>query len=162
ITNRTSGIWTEYPLPSPITGRYFLIQVEQTLGGGGSIGGNELRLGDSVGDTNPPTLGYLYPSAGATLRVLTSIEVAFSEDVGGVDAADLLVNGQPATNLTIVSPSQYVFAFPQPATGVVQAAWAPAHAIQDLSSNAFAGGSWSYTLDTNAPLTGVIISEFMA
>ena len=63
-----------------------------------------------------------------------------------------------------ITPSQYVFGFSQPATGTVQVAWAPGHGIHDLSSasNAFAGGSWSYTLDTNAPLPGVMISEFMA
>ncbi len=106
----------------------------------------------------------LYPAAGDLVRQLTTIEVGFDEPVAGVDAADLLINGQPATNLTVVSPSQFVFTFPQPASGTVQVAWAPGHGITDLSSasNTFAGGSWTYDLDPSAPITGVIISEFMA
>src|SRR5260370_21599161 len=51
----------------------------------------------------------------------------------------------------------------QPAVGAVQVAWAPGHGITDTSpqANPFAGGSWSYTLDTNI-LTQVVISEFLA
>ena len=111
-----------------------------------------------------PTLTLIYPATNSVVRQLTSIEVAFSEPVAGVDASDLLIDGQPATDLATITPSQFVFSFPQPATGVVQVAWAPDPGIHDLSSasNAFAGGSWSYTLDTNAPLQGVMISEFMA
>src|SRR6185369_5154678 len=42
--------------------------------------------------------------------------------------------------------------------------WAGGSGIRDLSSasNSFVGGGWSYLLDPNAPVTGVIISEFMA
>jgi hypothetical protein len=117
-----------------------------------------------IPDVTSPTLTLLYPAASSAVRQLTSVEVAFSEPVGGVDASDLLINGQPATNLTIVTPAQFIFSFAQPATGTVQVAWAPGHGIHDLSSasNAFVGGSWSYTLNPNAPLQGVMISEFMA
>ena len=115
-------------------------------------------------DLTGPTVTLLYPAAGASLNQLTSIEVGFDEPVAGVDATDLLINGQPATNVLIVTPSQFVFTFPQPATGTVQVAWASGHGVTDLSSasNAFAGGSWTYTLVTNASTLGVIISEFMA
>ena len=115
-------------------------------------------------DLSSPTVTLLYPAAGANLSQLTSIEVGFDEPVAGVDASDLLINGHVATNVDVVTPSQFVFTFPQPATGTVQVAWAPGNGITDLSSvsNAFAGGSWTYTLVTNAPVTGVIINEFMA
>ena len=115
-------------------------------------------------DLTSPTLTLIYPATNTLVRDLTSIEVAFSKPVAGVDASDLLIDGQPATGLDIVTPSQFVFSFAQPATGTVQVSWAPGHGIHDLSSasNAFAGGGWSYTLNPNAPPPGVIISEFMA
>ena len=117
-----------------------------------------------VSDLTSPTLTLIYPATNSAARQLTSIEVAFSEPVAGVGASDLLIDGRPATALTTVTPSQFVFSFSQPATGAVQVAWAPGHGVHDLSStsNAFGGGSWSYTLDTNAPPQGVMISEFMA
>jgi hypothetical protein len=117
-----------------------------------------------IPDLTSPTLTLIYPAAGALVRDLTSIEVAFSKAVAGVDASDLLINGQPATDVATITPSQFVFSFSQPATGTVQVAWALGQNIHDLSSasNAFAGGSWSYTLNPNAPPPGVIISEFMA
>ena len=42
--------------------------------------------------------------------------------------------------------------------------WAANHGIHDLagSPNNFAGGNWTYDLDPDAPLPGVVISEFMA
>src|SRR6266513_1180367 len=118
----------------------------------------------STADATPPTVANLIPTPTATVRALTSIEVDFSEDVAGVDASDLLINGRPATNVTAFAPWQYVFQFPQPALGTVQLAWAADHGIHDLAGtpNNFAGGSWTYRLDPNAPLPGVVISEFMA
>jgi hypothetical protein len=115
-------------------------------------------------DLTPPVVTTLIPAAGATVRALTSLEVGFSEAVAGVGASDLLINGKPATNVTSFAPWQYVFDFPQPATGTVQIAWAANHGIHDLAGlpNYFAGGSWTCILDPKAPLPGVEISEFMA
>src|SRR6266536_2067597 len=115
-------------------------------------------------DTTPPGVAAVIPAAGAIVRALTSLEVDFNEAVSGVNASDLLINGRPATNVTAFAPWQYVFDFPQPATGTVQLAWAVNHGIHDLAGvpNFFGGGSWTCTLDPNAPLPGVEISEFMA
>jgi hypothetical protein len=113
---------------------------------------------------DPPTVTFLFPDYGATVRQINSVEVGFNKPVTGVDASDLLINGQAATNVTMVAPSQFLFTFPQPATGLVQVAWSAANGIRDLSSssNVFGGGSWTYTLNPNLPLPGVMISEFMA
>jgi len=92
IDNQQSGVWCEYTLPAPVTGRYFLVKVEQTSGSGGNIGGNEFRLGTALPDTTPPAMVFLYPAMETTVRSLTSVEVGFSENVGGVVAADLLVH----------------------------------------------------------------------
>jgi len=118
---------------------------------------------DQQSPTIDLTLGLL-PPAGATVRELTTIEVVFSEDVQGVDAADLLINSQPATNLVVVAPNQYVFEFEQPADGLVQVAFSGNAGITDTAAtpNPFLGESWSYTLDPNAEPPGIIISEFMA
>ncbi|HXT39817.1 MAG TPA: CotH kinase family protein, partial [Candidatus Angelobacter sp.] len=118
----------------------------------------------STTDTTPPTVVNLIPAAGATVQNLTTVEVDFSEDVAGVDASDLLINGSPAASVTAFAPWQYVFQFPQPATGTVQVAWAVGNGIHDLAGtpNDFTGGSWSYRLDPSAPPPGVMISEFMA
>lgn len=115
-------------------------------------------------DTEPPVVASVLPEAYATVRSLRTIEIGFNEPVTGVDAPDLRVNAAAATHLTTVTPSQYVFSFPEPATGRVTVAWAPAHGIRDRAAtpNAFAGGSWTYTLNPDAPVPGVMISEFMA
>jgi hypothetical protein len=119
---------------------------------------------ERIRDTFPPTVASLIPPAGATVYTLTQVEVLFSEPVEGVDAADLRVNGSPASGLRYGLPGQFVFEFPQPATGLVQVAWSPAHGIRDLSAaaNPFAGGGWTYTLDTNASRPRVVINEFLA
>jgi hypothetical protein len=115
-------------------------------------------------DQTPPTVATLSPPADATVRSLTNISVVFSENVTGVNAADLRINNTPATGLS-GGANVYTFSFPQPATGLVQVAWAAGHGITDLAAapNAFAGGSWLYTLDPNAAVgSGPVISEFLA
>jgi hypothetical protein len=114
-------------------------------------------------DVVPPLVANLNPPAGAVMRHVTQLEVVFSESVVGVQAEDLLVNGFPATNLVTTSASKYLFQFAEPATGTVQFAWAPGHAMADLSgTNAFAGGTWSAVLDPNAVLGDIIINEILA
>jgi hypothetical protein len=89
------------------------------------------------------------PSPSFTVRSLTRIRVDFDEPVSGVHATDLLVNNVPADEVRGSGAGPYIFLITQPATGLVQVAWAAAHGIADLSSppNAFAGGSWAYVLD---------------
>ena len=91
----------------------------------------------------------LSPAAQSRLGALTNITVLFSEPVIGVSAGDLLVNGQPAQSVSGSLAGPYTFAFAQPELGTVQVDWAPAQAIRDLGApaNAFAGGSWVYTLE---------------
>jgi hypothetical protein len=118
----------------------------------------------SLVDNTPPTLVYQLPFAGVTTRSLTQVEVNFSEPVANVDAADLLINGAPATNVTQLAPNQFVFSFPSPPAGSVAVAFAAGHAIRDFANppNNFSGGSWSYVLDPNAPVTAVRLNELAA
>jgi hypothetical protein len=115
-------------------------------------------------DTLAPTVNEQTPVAGAQVSQLTQLEVTFSEPVLGVDAADLRINGNPATNVTGTGAGPYVFQFPQPPGGTVQFAWAVGHGIADTADapNAFAGGNWFVTLNPGISPGDVIINEFVA
>lgn len=118
----------------------------------------------SLVDNIPPVLSSIAPLTNSIVRLLNRIEVIFSEPVSGVDAGDLLINNVPAANLSQGVPGQYVFTFPQPATGAVQVVWASGHDIKDLATvpNSFGGGGWTYLLDPNVAFFDIRINEFMA
>lgn len=124
----------------------------------------KFRLSNVPGDTVAPTVLETVPAAGSTATELLHLEVIFSENVIGVDPADLLVNGVPATNIVVVSPRDYIFYFPQPPNGPVKFSWATNHRITDLGTpaNAFTGQDWTCTLHPTRPRSQVIISEFLA
>ncbi|HON08313.1 MAG TPA: Ig-like domain-containing protein, partial [Verrucomicrobiota bacterium] len=83
-------------------------------------------------NTNPPVIASVSPSKGLIIAGLTNIQVIFSEDVTGVDASDLLVNGVPAISVS-GSGSNYVFTVVQPSTyGIVYITWATNHGITDF------------------------------
>ncbi len=115
-------------------------------------------------DDQPPVLTASNPPAAATAREPIPIEVLFSEAVTNVDAADLLINGAPATAVTTIAPDHYLFRFPEPPAGVVRVEWSPNHGITDRAylANPFVGRSWTYTCAPNAPPPDIVISEFMA
>jgi len=112
-------------------------------------------------DETPPTVVNTEPPDGLTVGDLTAIDMVFSETVTNVDATDLRINGAPASDVNTNFGARFIFTFPQPATGLVSIAWTSMHDIRDLSGNKFAGGSWSYRLDTNT-IGSPVISEFMA
>jgi hypothetical protein len=115
-------------------------------------------------DNIPPILASTVPAAAATVDRLAQAQVFFSKAVSGVDAADLLVNGLPATNVSGSGFGPYTFQFAQPAQGVVQFSWAAGHNIRDSASNLFGGTGWSVTLDPAAAsaLTNLVINEILA
>lgn len=108
--------------------------------------------GQEMADVRPP--------AGSVVGVLTTAVVSFSEIVTGVDAADLLVNGAPATGLTGTAAGPYVFTFAQPSDGPVNFTWSPGHGIIDTAANAFGGTGWQVTKAASAGQ--VVITEFLA
>ena len=123
----------------------------------------DAKLTGTIDDV-APVITTLLPARGAAVLSLFQLEVLFSEAVSGVDASDLLVNGVPATNLTFGVPNQFIFRFQQPPTGAVVFAFAPSHGIVDQAvvPNAFAGDTWTNTLDPNLAAFDVRINEFMA
>jgi len=116
-----------------------------------------------VQDELPPVVERVLPPSGAVIRRLFSVEIQFSEGVNGVEAADLLINGQPAAGLTEFGPGQFVFTFDEVLSGEVRIEFRSNHGITDRAgtSHPFQGGSWTFTVDPNAPAAGVLISEFM-
>ncbi len=115
-------------------------------------------------DNVPPTIISRIPAAGFVVRSLGEIQVQFSEPVTGLDASDLIVSGNPATNVTLTPPSTFNFQFPPPPTGMVVVVWDFPHGIRDLAvpANNFVAVNWTYTLDPNAAEPDVVITEFMA
>jgi hypothetical protein len=104
------------------------------------------------------------PTPETEVSELTTLAVVFDQNVSGVDANDLLINNVPASSYLQISPREYTFGFPQPAVGIINIRWIPNHGISALDglSGNFAGGSWTYTLNTTQPPPSVVISEFMA
>ncbi len=115
-------------------------------------------------DDRPPVLTASNPPATATVREPMPIELIFSEAVTNVEPADLLINGTPATSMTVVGPDHYVFQFPEPPAGEVRVDWNPNHGITDRAAlaNPFTSRGWTYTFAPTTPPAEVIISEFMA
>ncbi|HUS36074.1 MAG TPA: CotH kinase family protein [Verrucomicrobiae bacterium] len=119
---------------------------------------------ESTVDESAPVVEDTSPPAGAIVSQASNIEVVFNENVQGVNAADLLINGQPATSINAASPRNYIFEFPALADGNVTVQWAANHGITDLSpaQNPFNGGIWGFRVDSSGPPPTVVISEFMA
>jgi hypothetical protein len=117
-----------------------------------------------IPETTPPKALSYSPARNATVRSLTQVEFVFTEPVQGVDAADLLINGNPATNVTGAASGPYVFQFPAIGAGTATFSFAANHAIRDMSQNEnlFAGGSWSCVVNPNEPVPKVRISEINA
>lgn len=108
-------------------------------------------------NTAAPIVAAKLPAPGS-LTNLSQITVTFSKPVQGVDAADFLINGSPATNVT-GSGSNYTFSFPQPAYGTVNITWAAGHGITDVFTppvafnSAGVGATWQYQLLDSVPPT---------
>ena len=108
-------------------------------------------------DRTAPVVAQKDPAAGAALTNLVQITVTFSEAVSGVNAADLLVNGTPAYEVS-GSGATYAFSVSQPASGTVNVTWAASHGIADQAvtptpfNASGAGAVWSYTLDAKSIL----------
>jgi hypothetical protein len=82
--------------------------------------------------------------------------------VVGLAAADLLLNGSPATNVQVRPSNTYIFEFPSAAAGSANISWATQHNIRDAATNTFVAENWSYVVDPTLPVAQVVISEFLA
>ena len=115
-------------------------------------------------DTVAPRVAGAFPQPGATVRSLGQIEVTFSEDVAGVDASDLLVNGHPATNVVARPGAIHVFQFAPVTSGIAAVTWAGAHGIQDMAvpANGFIPSTWTYQVNPALSYGSIRLSEILA
>src|SRR5262245_59226335 len=123
-----------------------------------------LLAGLRPAQSQAPLLFAVDPPTNSVVRTLTFIDVLFDGAVTNVDASDLLINGTAAKTVAAISPREYLFSFPQPPTGSVSVAFASSHGITDVAMppHPFGGGSWTYTLDPNAVVTTLLITELLA
>ncbi|MBM3845300.1 MAG: hypothetical protein FJ405_03305, partial [Verrucomicrobia bacterium] len=163
-----SNRWTFFfaqPLPGAVTLRFALDHQISDLAG--NRFGHEFPSATwsyNLQDTIAPSIASLHPPAGAQVAVLSEIQVSFSEAVGGLDASDLLINGQAATSLQGAGPGTYIFSFPPVSSENVSVQWKVESGIADLAtpSNPFAGGGWSYTRLPVESFSGIVINEVNA
>lgn len=115
-------------------------------------------------DTTAPGVIGTFPKSGVTVRSLGQIEITFSEDITGIDAADLLVNGQPATNLLTRPGGHFTFQFAPAPAGSASVTWNTAHGITDLAepANAFTPAAWTYQINPALSYGSIRISEILA
>src|SRR5687767_10441908 len=96
-----------------------------------------------------PTIQSISPPPETAVGALSQIAVSFSEPVIGMEAEDLLINGEPALAMT-VSGNTFTFRFSSPAAGFVQVFFDVDHGITDAAGNPFdesaAGATWHYQL----------------
>lgn len=121
-----------------------------------------LELLDPLGpDRTPPKTRSIFPAPGTVVRRLDRIQVTFDEPVTGLDATDLLIGGRPADAAGGFGAGPWTFRFSPPEPGEIEMRWASGHGITDTAPipNAFAGESFRYTLDPDAPLPNLVISE---
>lgn len=115
-------------------------------------------------DGAAPRLVRIEPPPGSVVRALTEVELLFSEPVTGVEASDLRFNGIPGVSFTGLLTGPYRLLAPEVPPGSVTIEWAADHGIADFGAppNAFPGTGWSYTVNPDAPVPDVVISEFLA
>ncbi|GAA5117800.1 hypothetical protein GCM10023212_07200 [Luteolibacter yonseiensis] len=109
----------------------------------------------SLPATAAPVISNISPAAGASVSSLTSVQITFSESVGGVDATDIIVNGAIAQSFSGTGAGPYTFTFNQPQPGQVNIEFAGDTGIAGLSGSGTleTPPSWSYILaDAQAPL----------
>lgn len=150
-----------FSFPSPMPGltqmRWNSSQAIRDFAGNAFAGG-DIGSFNYVVDVTPPVVSAVAPVAGSTIHdwPQTQIAVTFSEEVRGVDAADLWVNGSPALTVSGAG-SNYTFTAAQPAPGSVALGFAPGHGITDVFNNpldeSLAANTWTYTFaDTMPPV----------
>ncbi|MBT5705721.1 MAG: hypothetical protein HOI66_05300, partial [Verrucomicrobia bacterium] len=85
-------------------------------------------------DANAPFVTRIYPLPGQSLREFSVVEVSFSEPVVGLDASDLLVNGEEALSVEGVGTGPYRFTFSSQSTGPLTLDWALENGVEDFAA----------------------------
>ncbi|MBN9690134.1 MAG: lamin tail domain-containing protein [Verrucomicrobia bacterium] len=115
-------------------------------------------------DPGGPTVVNRQPTPSSTLRQLGEVRLQFSRPVVGLDATDLLLNGQPAVSVSGLGAGPYTFRFSTPATaGTATLSWSANHGItsDEPEPHPFNASSWTYQVDPNRVLPRVVIQEIL-
>ena len=110
-------------------------------------------------DIVSPVIYETIPARGVIVSALREMTLEFSEQVTGVDATDLRVNGLPAYSVSGVGRGPYRFQFAQQTSGRIHVAWVADHGIRDTHGNLFAEDQWEIRVESG--FVGVIINEIM-
>ncbi len=169
-SNHESGTIEEYDLPDPDG---YLVDGENVVAViimNNQISSSDLRfdidISDPFGpDLTPPLLAGISPGGGTIVRSLSQIDITFDEEVTGVDASDLLIDGVPASSVSGTGAGPYEFTFDALDPGNYTVGWVNNPGITDLSEavNPFTpNADWTYEVDPDAPEAQLVISEFLA
>ncbi|MCX8108271.1 MAG: lamin tail domain-containing protein, partial [Verrucomicrobiae bacterium] len=115
-------------------------------------------------DAGPLLVSAIHPPENRKLRQLSQIEITFNKSVSGVEATDLLVNGQLAKTVHGAAAGPYVFEFVPITRGPVNVTWSTTHGITDTTParRTLETSSWSYFIDPDTPIPKLMITEVMA
>ncbi len=149
---------TTIDFPGVMTGRTIRIETTQNQ----YLALAEVEAFGSTGDFTPPRLIRRYPEPDSLQRDITSTWLEFSEAITGLEAGDLLINGVPATAVTMDSSVRARFSFVQPASGVVTFALASGHGIADAAGNGLTMPAWTLRVDATLPEAVPVITELLA
>ncbi|HEY0549070.1 MAG TPA: Ig-like domain-containing protein, partial [Verrucomicrobiae bacterium] len=143
------------------TGTYLLFAVASDADG---LSGTSSVVKITVTNA-PPRISRRLPGPGF-VTTLEQLTVTFTKPVQGVDAADLLINGVAATNVT-GSVSNYTFRFAPPLPGLVNITWTADHGITDtvtppaIFDATALGATWQYELMDPPRITGFQLLDGM-
>lgn len=104
-----------------------------------------LSTGGLAADNMKPGIDSTSPAIGANVGAFSSISVMFDENIAGLQAARLTVNGSPATALSGNGSGPFTFSgFAPPADGTVTVVLNDT-GVTDLSGNTFIADMWTYS-----------------
>ncbi|MDH5639842.1 MAG: pre-peptidase C-terminal domain-containing protein, partial [Nitrospira sp.] len=140
-----------YSVPVGQGGAYRVEVRRETSAGGDYI----LSVVGATGISPEPVVLTAMPSHGSRLAAFPStVRLSFSEQlyVPSIDAADLLVNGQPADSVTMIDGDtvEFVIASRNADEGVYSVTLASG-ALQSVSGRSVAGFAGSFEVDTTGP-----------
>lgn len=104
-----------------------------------------LSTGGLAADNMKPGIDSSNPAPGENVGTFSSISVTFDENIAGLQAARLTVNGSPATALSGSGAGPFTFSgFAPPADGTVTVVLNDT-GVTDLSGNTFITAMWTYS-----------------
>jgi hypothetical protein len=123
----------------------------------------EVRLYQLI-DLDAPFVSRIFPLPDQTLSEFSEVDIIFSEPISGIEASDLLANGEPAISVLGAGAGPYTFSFKRQQTGTQSLEWSSTHGIEDFASepNELQTGQWQYEVSSETTYQGVVLSEILS